>query len=164
MTKRSDGAMGRWGDGATDTDNIAQAATHPSLLHPADKVVIAYISIIAALIVAFSFRIPAWPQLLAAHALAIGLVLLLARWDQSLSRPIAPSPHRPIALSACIHGWYPVALIPATYKELSYLIPLVHPRDFDVELAAIDHRLFGVHPTVWLERFTWPALTEVLQL
>src|SRR2546423_213966 len=132
MARRRDGAMGRWGDGATDTDNIAQAATRQSLLHPADKVVIAYITIIAALIVAFSFRIPAWPQLLAAHALAIGLVLLLARWDHSLFHRVAASPrHRVtlprIALSAYIHGWYPVALIPATYKELSYLIPLIHP-------------------------------------
>jgi membrane-associated phospholipid phosphatase len=47
--------------------------------------------------------------------------------------------------------------------ELSYLIPRIHQRDFDVELAAIDYKLFGVHPTVWLERFTWPALTELLQ-
>jgi len=50
------------------------------------------------------------------------------------------------------------------YMELSYLIPRVHPRDFDLELALIDHRLFGVHPTVWLERLTFPALTEFLQL
>ncbi|HJQ22749.1 MAG TPA: phosphatase PAP2 family protein [Blastocatellia bacterium] len=131
--------------------------THQPLLHPADKVVIAYITLIAALIVAFSFRIPAWPQLIVAHALAIGLVVLLARWDRA-------APLRVARFSRFIHGWYPVALISATYKELTYLIPLVHPRDFDVELAAIDHRLFGVHPTVWLERFNWPALTEVLQL
>jgi membrane-associated phospholipid phosphatase len=63
-----------------------------------------------------------------------------------------------------IRGWYPVALIPITYKELSYLIPLIHSRDFDPTLAAIDHRFLGVHPTVWLERMTWPPLTEVLQL
>jgi membrane-associated phospholipid phosphatase len=141
--RRGDAETRRWGDGAT-------------WLYPADIVVIAYITIITALVVGFSFRIPAWPQLIALHALAIGLVLLLAKWDQSLSRRVAAS--------SFIHGWYPVALIPATYKELSYLIPLIHPRDFDVELAAIDYRLFGAHPTVWLERFTWPALTEVLQL
>ena len=57
-----------------------------------------------------------------------------------------------------------MVLITATFKELSYLIPLIHPRDFDAELAAIDYRLFGAHPTVWLERFTWPAITEVLQI
>jgi membrane-associated phospholipid phosphatase len=57
-----------------------------------------------------------------------------------------------------------VLLIPITYKELGYLIPRIHPRDFDTALAAIDYRLLGVHPTIWLERFTWPVLTEVLQL
>jgi len=55
-------------------------------------------------------------------------------------------------------------LIPITYKELGYLIPLIHPRDFDAALAGIDQRFLGVHPTVWLERLTWPPLTEVLQL
>lgn len=78
------------------------------------------------------------------------------------SRPLSPSPLLPLA--SFIRGWYPVALIPITYKELSYLIPLIHPRDFDTTLAGIDHRFLGVHPTVWLERFTWPPLTEVLQL
>jgi len=39
-----------------------------------------------------------------------------------------------------IRGWVPVVLIPITYKELSYLIPLIHPRDFDSTLAAIDYR------------------------
>jgi membrane-associated phospholipid phosphatase len=28
----------------------------------------------------------------------------------------------------------------------------------------IDYRLFGVHPTIWLERVTWPPLTECFQI
>jgi membrane-associated phospholipid phosphatase len=153
----------RRGDAGTDkaeaavTGSEAPAPSRRPLLAPADKIVIAYLVIIAALIVTFSFRIAAWPQLIAAHALLIGLVFLLARWDRNASRRVAN-------LSRFIYGWYPVALVPTTYKELSYLIPLIHPHDFDAQLAAIDHRLFGVHPTVWLERFTWPAATEVLQL
>jgi len=145
--------MRRRGDAG---EGSTRAVTTP-LLQPADQIVVAYLVIIAALIVAFGFRIPAWPQLIAAHALVIGLVVLLARWDRAATRRVA-------SFSRFIHGWYPVALIPATFKELSYLIPLVHPRDFDTELAAIDQRLFGAHPTVWLERFTWPPVTEVLQL
>src|SRR5207247_6518089 len=76
------------------------------------------------------------------------------------------SPRRPLTLTLAsfILGWYPVLLIPITYKELSYLIPLIHPYDFDATLAGIDQRFLGVHPTVWLERFTWPPLSEVLQL
>ncbi|MFL6274155.1 MAG: phosphatase PAP2 family protein [Blastocatellia bacterium] len=170
-TRGRDAGTRRRGDAATkkESDRLEAGDQTPDapgqpLLYPADQVVIGYVAIITALIVMFSFRIPAWPLLIALHALAIGLVLLLARWDQSLSHSLAASPRRRVAVSSFIHGWYPVALIPATFKELSYLIPLIHPRDFDVELAAIDYRIFGAHPTVWLERFTWPALTEVLQL
>jgi membrane-associated phospholipid phosphatase len=140
-------------------DEASKSTTQP-LLYPADKIVIAYVIIIAALIIAFSFRIPVWWQLIAAHALAISVVWWIARWDQSTSRRVAASS----SLASFLHGWYPVALIPATFKELTYLIPLVHPRDFDQQLAAMDYRLFGAHPTIWLERLTWPALTEILQM
>jgi membrane-associated phospholipid phosphatase len=134
-------------------------------LNPADKVVVAYLAVIALLILIFSYRIESWGWLCAGHAVATALVALIARWD----RPLAPSPSLPVSSSSLpvasfAHGWYPVALIGLTYKELTYLIPRIHPRDFDSALAAIDHRVLGVNPTVWLERFTWPPLTEVLQL
>ena len=133
---------------------------HKGLLNPTDKVVIAYLVIIAALILIFSYRIPLWPQLVAAQLAAIAAVVLIAKWARNSSRG---AEYR-FQLSRFIRGWYPVALIPMTYKELSYLIPLIHPRDFDVELAMIDYRLFGAHPTIWLERVTWPPLTEFFQI
>jgi len=144
--------------------NEEQASISQALLHPADKVIVAYLVVIAALVLAFSFRIPAWPQLIAAHALVIITVLLLAKWDQVATRRLAASPLGAASLSRFIHGWYPVALITATFKELTYLIPLIHPRDFDAQLAAIDYRIFGAHPTVWLEQITFPAITEALQI
>jgi membrane-associated phospholipid phosphatase len=127
-------------------------------LNPTDKVAITYLIVIALLIVIFSYRIEWWGLFLALHSILITLVILLAR----TSRPVSPSP--PLTVASFFRAWYPIALVPITYKELSYLIPRIHPRDFDSALAAIDYRIFGVHPTVWLERFTWPALTEFLQL
>jgi membrane-associated phospholipid phosphatase len=142
-------------------------------LTPADKVVVAYVAAIALLILIFSYRIESWGWLCAGHAVLIMLIVLIARWV----RPVSPSPPRsvssssrrvaaspPLRVITSIHGWYPVVLIGLTYKELTYLIPRIHPRDFDSALAAIDHRILGVDPTVWLERFMWPPLTEVLQL
>ena len=136
------------------------------LLNPADKVVIAYLVIITTLILIFARRIPLRAQLIAAHIATIMIVALIAKWAQVSRRRSANGTHAPqgFRLSQFIRGWYPVALIPTTYKELSYLIPLIHPRDYDAELAAIDYRIFGAHPTVWLERMTWPPLTEFLQL
>jgi membrane-associated phospholipid phosphatase len=169
--RRGDGETGRggegawrsWSEGATGRrGNPASEKPHDSSqqdtrLNPADKVVISYLVFVAILISIFSHRIEWWVWLCVGHATAVAVVVLIAR-----SLPIAPSP--PLPLASFIRGWYPVALIPITYKELSYLIPLIHPRDFDATLAGIDHRFLGVHPTVWLERLTWPPLTEVLQL
>lgn len=131
-------------------------------LNPADKVAIAYLLLLASLIAIFSYRIDSWGWLLLGHALGVGLVVAVAIWEGSATRSVDPSFRARVA--RLVRGWYPVTLIPITYKELSYLIPLIHPRDFDTALAAIDHRFLGVHPTVWLERFTWPPATEILQL
>src|SRR6266571_8976555 len=147
------GAKTRVGDGATRLvgDRLKFE------VKPADKVVIGYLAIIATLILIFSYRIVLWGWFCVLQAALIGAVLLIAK-----HRPPAHSPNR--AFARFLGGWYPVILIAITYKELTYLIPGIHPGDFDSTLAAIDHRMFGVHPTVWLERITWAPLTEVLQL
>ena len=160
-----------WGDKATGRRGDGGEAQLK--LTPADKVVVAYVAAIALLILIFSYRIESWGWLCAGHAVAIALVSLIATWDRPLSsspsppvnsasRGVAASPR--LSSTSFIHGWYPVALIGLTYKELTYLIPRIHPHDFDAALASIDYRVLGVNPTVWLERFTWPPLTEVLQL
>jgi membrane-associated phospholipid phosphatase len=172
VTEKNEDAEARRKNNAAGVNDETMVSRSQAWLYPADKVVIVYLTIIAALIIAFSFRIPVWPPLIAAHLLVIALIFGLAKWSQSISRRASALPHsgsKPsrfsvISISQFIHDWYPVALIPTTYKELSYLIPLIHPHDFDIELAAIDHRLFGIPPTVWMERFTWPPITEVLQI
>ena len=143
------------------TDRNAQRLAYSGLLSPADKTVIAYLIIIAALIAISMNRVRYWWLMVAAHAVAIAVVILVARLcgrDPQAGRPTARH------FVEILRSWYPVALVPVTYKELTYLIPLVHPREFDAELAAIDRQMFGVDPTVWLERLTWPLLTELFQL
>src|SRR5215813_39430 len=143
-----------------------------SRLNPADKVAIAYLLIIIALILSCSIRIAFWRMFCVGHLILIGIIVLISRVlpTSSSALPGASASSSTtlskllLIVGSFIRGWYPVLLIPVTYKELTYLIPLIHPRDFDATLAAIDYRFLGVHPTVWLERFTWPPLTEVLQL
>ena len=141
-------------------------STRTVRLNPADKLAISYILIITALILFSAKRINLWVVFCVAHVVVVGLILLIARVlpVSSVSGTSATSSRLLLILGSFIRGWYPVLLIPVTYKELTYLIPRIHPRDFDATLAAIDYRFLGFHPTVWLERFTWPPLTEVLQL
>ncbi|MGD9899102.1 MAG: phosphatase PAP2 family protein [Calditrichaceae bacterium] len=58
----------------------------------------------------------------------------------------------------------PVILIPINFSELHYLVHNVNPSDFDNLLIRIDYNLFGVNPTIWMEKITTPLLTEYLQL
>ena len=131
------------------TDPNARRSIYSGLLSPADTIIIGCLIIIAALILISIDRVPYWWLLVAAHIAAIATVVLIARLYRG---------------AGVVGGWYPVAVIPFTYKELTYLIPLINPKEFDAELAAIDRQMFGVDPTVWLERVTWPALTELFQL
>ena len=144
----------------------------PSLLNrspdPADKIVVAYLAIIGALILLFAFRVPLWWMLVPAHCIAIGETWLIGRWlgesAASSSDPSAAGVFKKRRLRRFFRSWYPLFLIPLTYKELSYLIPRIHPTDLDWQLEAIDIRLFGVNPTLWLERVTYPALSEIFQI
>ena len=123
-------------------------------LSPADKVFITYLVILSLLIMTAVRRVEIWWQLLVFHAALIAFVILLAR----------VAAVRLGGVGRFLRGWYPVALITTTFKELTYLVPRLHPRDFDWELAAIDYRMYGVHPTVWMERISFPLITEVLQI
>ena len=60
--------------------------------------------------------------------------------------------------------WYPALLIPFIFSELQHLVHPINPVDIDAQLMAIDYALFGVHPTVWFERFMVPWVTEYMQL
>lgn len=142
-------------------------------MRPADKIVIIYLSLITLLVLIFSSRIQYWWALLIGHACLAAFVILISKLvahgealdpTRTVDAAIANQSNPIDRMRDLVAGWYPVVLIPITYKELSYLIPLIHPRDYDDVLAAIDHRFLGVYATVWIEKFTWPPITEVLQL
>jgi membrane-associated phospholipid phosphatase len=123
-------------------------------LYAVDKVIIAYLTILSLLILTATERIEKWYLFVIAHTLGSLFFVVLAKW-------VAP---RLGTAGRYLRGWNSLLVIPLTYKELEYLIPRIHPRDYDWELAAIDYRVFGAHPTVWLERWLWPPLTEFFQI
>ena len=61
--------------------------------------------------------------------------------------------------------WYVLAFLIIIYLENRRLIPLINPHDLDTILIAIDRFIFlGNDPTILLEKFTYPLLTEILQI
>lgn len=58
---------------------------------------------------------------------------------------------------------YYIPIVYFIYSNVHHFIPIVNPHDYDNVLIAWDYAIFGVHPTVWLDQFATPILTEYLQ-
>jgi len=59
------------------------------------------------------------------------------------------------------HDFSPILFVILIYQSLGELIQHLHP-DIDPWLIQVDLSLFGVHPTVWMERWVVPWLTDIM--
>jgi len=59
--------------------------------------------------------------------------------------------------------WYPLPLYIFFFEELQGLVHMVFPGWLDPRLIEFDRGLVGVHPSVWLARFSSPALNDFMQ-
>ncbi|MEK6571117.1 MAG: phosphatase PAP2 family protein [Bacteroidota bacterium] len=101
----------------------------------------------------FSAQVPQWGLLVLLNLVIAVLLLLLI---SSAAKSDAP-------LLTFLRDWYPVAMTLILFKELYLMVHPINPHDFDALFIAIDRWIFGVDPTRWLERWTHPLLTELMQ-
>ena len=59
--------------------------------------------------------------------------------------------------------WYPLPLYIFFFEELQGLVHAIFPGWFDGWLIRFDFNLAGVHPSVWLARFSNPVLNDFMQ-
>lgn len=131
-----------------------------------------------AISVGFFTRVFALQDLVLLSYLTIVSVLLWRVGASSIDNPVAQSVYGPmIVLTAgCIIGrglpdvhWlvravvYRVAIIGVVlydYLALRHILPVVRPDSLDAELFAIDKFIFGVEPSIWMERFNVRPIIE----
>jgi membrane-associated phospholipid phosphatase len=63
---------------------------------------------------------------------------------------------------AVVRDWFPLILILAVYSNFHDMTRLVRPDTVDQALLDLDIAIFGVEPTVALQQYTWPWLTEYM--
>jgi membrane-associated phospholipid phosphatase len=102
----------------------------------------------------FRVRIPLWHSLLLRYFILLGFLFVLklshdSRWTGNIG--------------SFIHSFSPILFVILIYESLGDLIQHLLP-DIDPLLARIDLFIFGVHPTVWIERWVTPWLTDLLSL
>jgi membrane-associated phospholipid phosphatase len=59
--------------------------------------------------------------------------------------------------------WYPLPLYIFFFEELQGFVHAIFPGWFDRWLIQFDFNFAGVHPSVWLARFSTPALNDFMQ-
>jgi len=59
--------------------------------------------------------------------------------------------------------WYPLPLYIFFFEELQGMVHAIFPGWFDTWLIQFDFNLAGVHPSVWLGRFSNPVLNDFMQ-
>ena len=60
--------------------------------------------------------------------------------------------------------FYIIPVIYLMYDQSHLLVPVVHPELYDDALIFVDRLIFGVDPTIWISKFSFPALTEYFQI
>jgi membrane-associated phospholipid phosphatase len=121
---------------------------------PADLLSLSFIAFLSALTVFFISSLPAWGKLLTSYFLLAGAITLLAWYRERAAT---------VKAGFYLHTVLTVIIILTIFNSLGALIAGIWSRTFDDVLIKIDYTLFGVHPTVWMERLIHPLLTALFQ-
>jgi membrane-associated phospholipid phosphatase len=119
--------------------------------------------LLVAVVCRTSGRLDAAPILVMRLAAMLGFVVIVSAIARSRPKFLPRRGWLGTAVGLVV-DFYPIALIPLVYDSLGFLIPALNPVEKDPWLIAIDRATFGLDPTLWLQRFIWPPLTDVLYL
>jgi len=124
-----------------------------------EQLIFSYLVFLAIFILFFRGMIVSWGWLLGAQAAAGAVILLLVALQER---------HPRSRLLVAVRNWLPLPYILFGYKMIHFLINSDRNPGFmlikDHWLIASDRWLFGTDPTVWLQRVTFPWLTELMQI
>ncbi len=120
--------------------------------HPMDYTIIGYAAVLGLLIIPFHNDVPRWPLYPVFHSVFILLLLEFLRFAEK----------NPSKVIHFFRTFYPGFLLGLMWSELDNLITMMFPYWANEMVVGLDKWIFGVHPTVWLQRLYTPWLTELM--
>jgi len=126
-----------------------------SVLTPSDLLTLFFLVLFSGLAVFSAPLNPSWAELVATYA-ALATATLVAAMYRTRVSPAKKGFYLSVGAT--------VMTVLIVFNSLGVLIASIQPTTCDARLIAVDHALFGVHPTVWLERLITPLLTDLLQV
>jgi membrane-associated phospholipid phosphatase len=121
---------------------------------PVEGLTLIFLIGLVLLVLIFREQIPLWRSQLLFYTLLFGLLFVL-----KLSSDRRGSE----GLGGLLNDFSPIAFIITIYQSLGNIIQHLQT-DIDPILIRIDFLLFGVHPTVWMERWITPWFTDLMSL
>ena len=117
-----------------------------------DIATLIYLALLSLVVLIFSYNQAHWQLYILFNLLVSAIVLLMAGWLSGKSSNIAKF----------FRHWYPIILFTFIYEEAGGLIHLIFPGWLDSYINLLELKLFGIHPTVWLENFLCSFLNEYM--
>ena len=102
----------------------------------------------------FRGQIPLWHSLLFRYAILMGLLFVL---KFSADRNVMGR------MASFFNTISPVLFVILIYESLGDLIQYLQS-DVDPSLISIDYSIFGVHPSIWMEKWIVPWFTDIMSL
>jgi len=101
-----------------------------------------------------------WPVLVLGFSLAlVGLAVFLRKHRKNnLPQTFLQK------LGKAYLDFYPLIFMFVIFESFFMILPYFNPHDYDRELAQMDFSMFSVYPTVWIEQWVRPWLTDLLYL
>ncbi len=124
------------------------------LFRPEDTVFLAYLAGISIFVTLFHKGVDRWWIYVLIHSASAGLLVLGLRFVSGNTHP----------LIRFLRYWYiPIFLI-VYYEQIDSFILGMHGRYLDHVIAGFERSILGGHPSVWMERFASPVLTEIMKI
>lgn len=163
----SDGAIGWRSDAERlgfTTSIVQEFAEAWSACGAFEWIALGYLGLSSVLIAIFAENLTHPLRLIATQAGVAALILILCRVEAGAAeRTHWLHESFSYRFSHFWRHWYPHLFFLFCFEEMSWLVHLVNPGWEDAKLIAFDRWLTGVNPSLWLEQFAHPALTELMQ-
>lgn len=134
-------------------DTLKKSVPFTARLNPVDWLSYGYFIGLSILTLIFHSRIPGSRWLLLGHAAYLGILTALIL----VTREDFP---RVLVLFRLLA---PLLFLFLTYRETELYMRVFRDRWIDPGVTAMELSLFGVHPTLWLQRFVHPWLNELFK-
>ena len=127
--------------------------TNKTVFRPEDTAFVIYLVMVAVLVTFFHQGVERWWFYVLTHSLAACLVVPWLRFSTGHRHPVIKF----------FRYWYIPIVLGFFYEQINGFVLGIHGRFLDYIIVDFERALLGLHPSVWLEQFASPPVTEIMK-